>query len=773
MTETSSSPDLRRMPPMRLGGIEDAKKSKPFRLIDSIWRRLPMLLGLGAPAFLLVLLLLAPSISPIYKVSGVILAKQEKVTSLNGTDRDAITGDISFFQRTIAQRILDPKILGEALKAVSEENRPPFLAKRSSEMAAFILGDHLISKEITGTYLVSVELSGKSPKGLAPMLNAVMAALINELQLEQKQQHTQRLDYLRDEKTKITNLLAEERQRVISLADRYHDTSFLRPTYTADLAKLEILQSKYYEAQSEALAKDAIYQASLGDQQKLATQSVIPFAAEKAIDNMGISEIESYNYQQSQELRATVDGLTQDNADRKNVESRIQAMKGFLADFKNNYRQSTEKTLSEKQTIELASITIKAKSAAEAAKGIADTLREQYKAAKEEVSQTSEGVFEANTVNLNLAELRDRLNVVSSRLDDEELQAKAPLPVVVDQEASTPSMPTSSNLKKIVMIAFVASFGLLGGILFGFDFLDQRIRSREELGAAVGGLGAEPIPATVRYGEDPDFCKKVLLNSVPKASNAIRDLALRLILEHERGGARIISFVGIHRRSGNTSIALNVARAISAHGFDVLIAEMPTSHPGMALAAELTGVHTSTSPWGNKTQDSSSAVEIIPWVKGISRDQVRMTLDSFLANATKVYDFVILDLVALPGSDISHETTVKSDIVVLTAAQDQALYSAVSQTVAWIVAGGVPAVTTVLNFDQEDAFRLRVYQLTALISQKFSKYHDHFRDWFKIKEAKLFAKLSKFPIREKITSRMQRKPSAPSAGVKRDEDSRE
>ena len=771
MTETSSSAELRRMPPMRLGGIEDAKKSKPFRLVDSVWRRLPLLLGVGVPSFLLILLGMAPAISPIYKVSGVILAKQEKITSLNGTISDTITGDVAYFQRTIAQRILDPKILVEALKKVSVENRPPFLPKKGDDnLAAAVLGDRLIAKEIQGTYLVSVELSGKSPKGLAPMLNAVMAALINELQLEQKQQYTQRLDYLHDEKTKITNLLAEERQRVISLATRYHDTSFLRPTYTADLTKLESLQGKYYDAQSEALAKEAIYQATLADQQKLATLSVIPFAEEKAIDNLGISEIESYNYQQSQALRATVDGLTQDNADRKNVETRIDAMKGFLADFKQNYKQATEKTLAEKQTLEFNAASIRAKNAAEAAKGVADVLREQYKTAKDEVSQTSEGVFEANTVNLNLAELRDRLNVVSGRLDDEELQAKAPLPVVVDQEALPPTMPSSSNLKKIVIMAFMASFGLLGGILFGFDFLDQRIRSREELGAAVGGLGAEPIPATVRYGDDPEFCKKLLLNSLPKVSSAIRDLALRLILEHERGGAKIISFVGVHRRSGNTSIALNVARAISAHGFDVLLAEMPTSHPGLASAAELTDGQTSTSPWGNKAQDPSRAVEIIPWVKGISRDQVRMTLDSFLANATKVYDFVLLDLVALPGSDISHETSVKSDIVVLTAAKDMALYGAVSTTVAWIVAGGVPAVTTVLNFDQEDAFRRRVYQLLTLLSRKFSYFHNRFRDWFKSKEARLFAKLSTSPKRKKIVDLLQSKPPVAPPPTQGDQD---
>ena len=758
-----TSTPQRHLPPLRLGGIEEAKKSKPFRLVDALWRRLPMVMGIGFPAFFLFLLLLAPYISPIYKVSGTILIKQGRQSSLSGNERDSISGDVGFYQRTLALRVLDPKILKAALESLSDDNRPVFLrGKGSGDLAITLLSQHLVASDVDRTYLVDVLLKAKNPKGLAPMLNSILRTMIEELQREQKEQFAQRLEYLQVEKTKISDLMAEERQRIIALADRYHDTSFLRPTYTADLTKLELLQGKYLDAESDALAKEGLYKASQANEEKLSKLTVVPFAEEKAIDNLGISEIESYNYQQSQTLRATVDGLTIDNQDRKNVESRIEAMKGFLAAFKDNYKTSTVKTLASKQDIELETDVIKAQHAYEGSRSAADTLRDQYKAAKDEVTRTSEGVFQANNVNLNLAQLRDRLLIISARLDDEELQAKSPLPVVLDQEATPPDSPTSSNVKKILITALVASFGLVGGICLGFDFLDQRIRCREEFGAVVGGLGAEPIPATVRHGTDLEFSKIQSLSASRSTAAPLRDLALRLILEHERGGAKIISFAGLHRHAGNTSITLNVARAISSHGFDVLVAEFPTSYPGLATAAGIITAKTTPSPWGNKVQDPFSAVEIIPWAPNISTDQVRMTIDAFLLNAAKVYDLILLDLSAIKTSDIARETSIKSDVVVITGAQDIANYGDALLVVSWIVAGGVPAVTTVLNFAKPDTFRLRVLKGLALMHQKISALHKRFSDWNFSKESFVMNTLSKIPLVNKVVASSQQNNPSPS-----------
>jgi len=275
-------------------------------------------------------------------------------------------------------------------------------------------------------------------------------------------------------------------------------------------------------------------------------------------------------------------------------------------------------------------------------------------------------------------------------------------------------------------MVLVLSFGLVGGVCLLFDFLDGRIRCREELGAAIGGAGAEPVPDTSSGGEDPGFANILLDRPGHPASLALRDLALRLILEHQRCGAKVFAFVGSHAQAGNTAVALNIARAISAHGFKVLLAEFPTPAPGLAAAAGLPAKPAPPSPWGNKEADPESAVEMIPWVEGISEDRVRSSFDSFLASASKAYDAVLLDLVPFARSDIANEAALKSDVVVVTARQNVALFSETRNIVESSAAGGVPAVTTLLNFSRPDPLRLRALTLLATAQASASILHERF-----------------------------------------------
>ncbi|MEI8313533.1 MAG: hypothetical protein WCH98_22520, partial [Verrucomicrobiota bacterium] len=410
------------------------------------------------------------------------------------------------------------------------------------------------------------------------------------------------------------------------------------------------------------------------------------------------------------------------------IEDRMTSMNDYMANYKKRVAEDTIKNLTEKRTFELDNAVIKARNAYEAVRQTSDNLGRELTAANDEATKISEGIFEANEFTFGLSQLRDRLASINTRIDDVELEAKSPLPVTIDQRPVPPEKAASSNASKLRMMALVLSFGLVGGICLLFDFLDGRIRSREELGAVIGGAGAEPVPATKSGEEDPAFAKIVLDQPGHPAALALRDLALRLILEHQRCGAKIFAFVGAHPRAGNTTIALNVARAISAHGFKVLLAEFPTHSPGLAAAAGLPEKAAPPSPWGNKEADPESAVEMIPWVEGIFEDRIRSSFDSFLASASKAYDAVVLDLVSLARSDISNEAALKSDVVVITARQHVALYSEVRCIVESAVAGGVPAVTTLLNFCRPDSLRLRTLNLLSAAQSSTSTLHEQFSD---------------------------------------------
>lgn len=713
--------------PINRGSLENAKKSKPFRALDFLWRRGPLILGLGIPAFVVLGILVIPFIHPIYKVDGTLLIKQTKEPTITGRERESIQGDIGVFQRTLVLRILDRDVLQNALEKIPDDKRPAFLkGLGSSDRAIYSLMSRLVAKEVERTYLIKVSLDAGESKGLSVTLYEVLSSLIEKLQAEQEKQFASRLNYLRSERDKISARGKEEKKHVLDLANRFTNRSFLRSDYSTDLGKMNLIQKLYWEAQADTLSKAAALDQAEKDRVSLAKTSLEPFAEERVADNFGINQITQWTYGKSQELRATIDGLKPENPDRKYVEERMASMNDYMANYKKRVAEETIKNLSEKREFELDTAVTKARNAYEAVRKTSDQLGRELASANQEATDVSEGIFEANELTFGLGQLRDRLASINTRIDDVELEAKSPLPVTIDRMPVPPERPASSNATKLRAAALVLSFGLVGGICLLFDFLDGRIRSREELGAAIGGPGAEPVPATNQGGEDPAFAKIVLDQPGHPASLALRDLALRLILEHQRCGAKIFGFAGAHPRAGNTTVALNAARAISAHGFKVLLAEFPTSAPGLAAASGLAAKAAPPSPWGNKEPDPVSAVEIIPWVVGVSEDRVRSSLDSFLANAAKAYDAVLLDLVSPARSDIAGEAALKSDVVVITARQHVATFREARGIVESAVAGGVPAVTTLLNFCRPDPLRTRSLELLSAAQSSTSSLHEQF-----------------------------------------------
>lgn len=725
MTAGISTPEPNARPaPLQRGSLEDRKKSKPFRLFDFLWRRMPLILGLGVPAFLVLAVLSALFVRATYKVDGTLLLNPMKEPTINGRDREIIQGDIGFFQRTLVLRLMTLDVMQAAIKNLPQGDRPKFLSDTSdTNRAAYRLMSRIKAKEVERTYLIQVSMEDTSPHGLAPVLAAVLESLVDKLKQEQEKQYESRLAYLKGEREKISQRAGEERERILKLAGTLENKSFLHEAYTAHLGKVDTIQRLFLEAESNRIQKEADLAEADKNRSDLGKLSLTPFAEEKVMDNFGINQIENWTYEQSQELRSKIDGLTLENPDRKYVEARMVSMNEYLSKYKTRVNSETVKNLSEKRTFELETAVVKARSALNSAGQSASKLQEDFRTANEQASLISEAIFQAKDMTYGLTQLRERLASINTRIDDTELEAKSPLPVRINQMPAPPETPASSNASKLLLMAFAASFGLVGGACVLFDFFDGRVRCREELAAAIGGPGAEPLPATVPSGEDPLF--PGILASQPKhpAALALRDLAVRLTTEHERSGARLVSFVGANPRSGNTTIALNVARAVSGYGFRVLLAEFPTASPGLAAAARLSAGKAPASAWGNKARDPETAVELIPWADGISEDQVRSSLEAFLSNARGAYDFVLLDLVALDKSDIAHEVALKSDVVIISARQDIALFSEVRENVDWVAAGGVAAVTAVLNFAKPDPVQAKALALLAVGKIAVSRLH--------------------------------------------------
>jgi len=705
------------------GSLELAKKTKPFSIIDFVWRRAPLILGAGIPVFLVLGLFLPLFSSPVYTVDAKVLITPTKAPTIDGRDRELIQGDVGWFARTLVLRLTNPDILRAALRKVPDDKRPKFLrGLGDSDKAVFVLMSRIKSLEIQRTYMIKISLSGSDAAGLAEMLNAVLDTFIERLQAEQERQYLSQLNYLKNEREKMADRVSREKESLVGIARELDSNAFLNEGYAGHLDKLRLVQDLYWTAQGVAVDKKEKYEQARKDREEIQKMSIDPFADAEVSNFLGINQMEQWTYVETQGLRKSIEGLTTDNSDRKNVEERMKSMLEYLKTYKEKVATDTKATFGAKRAYEFDADIIRARTAYEAAQSAADRLQGQLKEAESEASKVAEAMFRGSEFSYGVTQFRNRLASIDARVDDAELEAKAPLPVLIDQHALVPERPASSNASKLQMFALVVSFGLIGGICVVFDFFDSRIRSRAELGAAIGGPGCEPVCALLPGGvEDPEF--PALLGGAGPAASAIRDFAVRLVVEHQTSGARVIDMVGIHGRSGNSAVTLTLARALAGHGLRVLAAELPCPSPGLARLADLSG-NLPKGAWASKSPDPSSSAQLLPWVVGTPEDDVRSTLEKFLSSARSGYDIVLLDSPALKTSDIAHEVALKSDVVVLVARQDVGRFGDARHIVEWCAAGGVPAITALLNFSESDPLRARAEQLFQKVMDFASRFHD-------------------------------------------------
>lgn len=697
---------------MQRGNLADAKKNKPFLIIPFILRRAPLLLAIGLPSFFLLLVLFKPFEQPVYSTDARILITPSKAPTITGRERDLIQGDVAWFARTLVLRLTNPEILRATLRKLPDEERPVFLrGLGDSDRAVFRLFSRLKAQEVARTYIIRVTIQAGEAYGLAKTLNTLLDTFLEKLESEQEQQYRAQLDFLKSERDRTLARLSEEAEGLTQITNELGSSVFLNQNYQGHLEKLNQIQSLYWKAEGNALNLLEQLQQARRNKEEITKLSIEPFADAEVANFLGINQMEQWTYVETQELRKTIDGLTADNPDRKNVESRMAAMIDYLEKYKTKVASDMRRTLTEKREYELEEEIIRAKNASEAAQATLDTLRTELERAQREASKVSEAMFRASNYSFGLQRFRERLFSIENRIYDATMEAKAPLPVLIEQYALQPERPASTNGKTLTLLALALAFGAPFGICLVFDFLDPRIRLREEIAAAIGGPGCEPVPALLGNGAEA--------NVIPLSNDhpffiPIRDLAVRLLLENQRAQARVIALVGAHARAGTTTITLSLCRALAAHGMRVLAVELPNATPGMQ---NLAGIPSKTflpsGAWAAKVPDPHSACDLIPWVPGTPTDAIRTTADKFLISARGSYDLVVLDCQPIWQSDISHELAVKSDVAVVIAKQDVAQYADVRRAVDWLVAGKIPALTALLNFHQPLAvmvFLSRLFQ---------------------------------------------------------------
>ncbi len=710
--------------------LGEGKRRKPFDPVQFVIRRGPLIIVAGLLLSALFAVVLVPMGKPVFEVESTLLIDPTKEQTLSGRERDLIPGNIGDWTRTQIARVLSRDVMEQALPRVPQEQWPDFFHENPRHPSnVFRLMKRVRVREVPRTYLVALQLRHDNPDGIAPMLNAVMEAYIEKLQVELEDSFARRLEYLIDERDKIQDRLLIEEQRLMELAEGVETKAFLHEGYNVHLSKVEQIQRLYWEAfahQTEAMAHlEKVQQ----DRERILAMDLKPFADERVADNFGINRIEQWTYEQLQQMRASIDGLTVDNLDRQYVEARMQAMNNYLAEYKNRVTEETFTNLDEKRRHEQEVLALMALTAADSATAAAASLGVRLEEARTEAARTSIAIFSASDPVYTRNQLRDRIQALNNRIDDTEMEAKTPLRIRIDKRADPPSRPVSTSHSQFFMMAVVLGFGIVTAAMLLYELLDDRIRSAREIELALGGPGPDPVTAFVAdVHERPDFICATLDDPGHPATVAIRDLAGRLDHDRRRFQGALYALAGLQPRAGATTLGVNLAHSIRALEGSALLVELNLERPGLRAALELPG-GPGIETWlrGEATlaevtrTDPRRGIRVI-YADGSGRPDDIHRITSMIAELREANPITLIDAGSFPD-DLASFIARQVDGVILVARRKQTRFADLRRRLDLLVQAHVPAVTAILNFSLDPGVNRRspIGQAIQFISDFASK----------------------------------------------------
>ena len=679
------------------------KKSKPFDPIAYVKRYWLYILVIGSFCFTM-LIPFALLVSKPYYISGGRMAIVPVVPSLiRGSEEASIQGYFQDYVKTQVDRLRGFEIMKTAVLSLPRDIRDAFLPEWfSDDQCASLLQGMLQVKHRNRTHLIDLTLQGGKPEGLAPIINTVMNSFIQTVQKEEETKDTRRLEFLYAEKNRIQKQIDEQSLQVQQLAADLNTSDFSE-TYNIHQQRLAFLQKTYVSALNHEVETKNILIQRQKEAKELGALSLDPLIEERVQGDQSLDFTSSWTYQTLQQLRARMDGITKTNPDRRYVEERMRNMVEYEDKLTDKVRKTSQDIEEGKRRYELQSKIIRAGTEYDSARTIREDLEKRFHTAKKEAAHASSQLLVGARLKAELTTLQERLKTISNRIEEIQVESKAPLRVSIESPARLPDKPAGSNSKKLFMACFALSFGSIGGLLLVLEFMDNRVRSPKNIVHAVGYPSTWPISRSPEGIPFTDVSDKAP-NSV--TTKAIRSLAITLNREIEEEGAKVFLFSGVDHENGTTEIVLNTAHQLGHLKPKVLIIEGAVTHPSLRTILRAPVTHPTLESMITKGQPFSKCIFKSPehhvdvlfsqgdhWPR-----QISLAFPMILKRLRDHYDVICIESDPILRSDQTEYMAVEADATILVVQGDRTMYRDLRQTIDLLLRLEIPALVPVLNW---------------------------------------------------------------------------
>jgi succinoglycan biosynthesis transport protein ExoP len=691
-------------------GALPGKPRKMLRILDFLRRRMLLVLGAGGILFVLAFPVLLFLGKPYYETSGRVMIIRKMPQILSSGDNRSVSSYFTDYARTQVERIKHRSILLAALERLDPAQKDAIVQPGlPTNTIVDILSRRLEVEFLYGTHLIEIVFQAPQSEGIASFVNAVMDVYVERVQQEQKVQDHLYVNFLTVEQERLEKEIADIEGRLTELAKETQTATFSE-AYNPFNRYRELLQESMVNAHYNRLQSENQY----GELQEYANEirqlPLDALADEIVASDQSLWDMEAWTYRTLQDMRKTLDGVAKDNPDRQYIEERMQSMQEYLRESRENVVDRTERIVHEKREYNLNSRLIEAKHNYQAALETETEIGSLIEEAENMANSASRKILEGEQLQNILETKRDKLARLDSRLAELKIDTQTPSQVLIETEAVRPISPEGRNMKKLLLLCIVLSFGLIGGGTFIYDFVDSRVRSQAELADALGSSSLRAVPLYFAEREDSSFARVTLEAPASSVAVAVRSIASRLDQERIENDSRVVMFTGTERGVGTSELLLNTAHAMKHFCGKVLVIEANPQHPKLANLID-------GQPITDESLLSLFRLRDLDPSKYLRHDPER-GLDAFVfpnpelgetpletAEFREVlnklryrYDVVFCDTPPLLHSDLAEFVARFSDITMLVTEGDWSVYKDLRNSLQLCARLNVPAIAGILNW---------------------------------------------------------------------------
>lgn len=677
--------------------LPGSKASKPFDIFGFSFRYGVLIVTLG----LFVLTMLVPFVlkvkQPNFEVHAMLKIDPVIPSLITKSEDPSITGFYHDFVRTQAARISEFGVIAEAFKTLTPQQRATLLpAHLTLEEAVAILQRIITISPVSRTHLVKLSIKGPKKEPLAPMLNALISTYLKKIQVEFEKKDQRRLSYLNAKKESLKGAIQNKEQQLQDIATKVLTSTFAEDFNVWQKRVME-LQKSYIQFYSTRIQAENDYQFEKKTVAELKKLPLEAYVDEGVMNDDAIGFTSSWTYQQLQDLRSSIDGVTEENYDRLLVEERMRAMRDYEKTLREETRNNIDSIVYGKRDIELQQSLIKKYNRYREALASEQEIIAALSEAENASGSNSSALLQGASLETDLEHARNLLFRIDTRIHELEAESRAPLRVTIESEAKEPKNPTGSNIKKLLMVCVALSFGTVGGGFFLIEFFDNRIRSSKAITHALGH------PPTWPISEAPPgvpFNSVLTAASTSTTSKALRSLATRIYREHEERQAQIFLFTAVDNCSGTTGITQNTAQALAYQSSKVLVVDATTQQWDAAEnGVDQEACGDLLDPFEAIQSDHEKGIDYLVSFMPMKPDRfTAAALRSLLIEARKQYDFVCIDSAPVLQSDLTEHLAANSDVGILIIQGDSSEFRSVKRAAEILVRLDIPALAPVLNW---------------------------------------------------------------------------